>query len=133
MRWGGDRGRAKERGCAHIAITIPRAFGMQLLDALAGLGAPYRGGCEVSGNARKRGHSIWVTSGRPNRSSWSLRIKDHGDFEDFPAIPGRHCCACVAAGRAAGLFCNVPGVTFLADGCPSGGCSHNSGAIHGAP
>jgi hypothetical protein len=23
----------------------------------------------------------------PNRSSWSLRIRGHGDFEDFPAIP----------------------------------------------
>ncbi len=25
--------------------------------------------------------------GAPNLSSWSLRIRGHGDFEDFPAIP----------------------------------------------
>jgi len=25
---------------------------------------------------------VWL-----NRSSWSLRIRGHGDFENFPAIP----------------------------------------------
>jgi hypothetical protein len=28
------------------------------------------------------------SASRPNRSAWSFRIRGHGDFEDFPAIPG---------------------------------------------
>jgi hypothetical protein len=28
-----------------------------------------------------------------NRSSWRLRIRGHGDFEDFPPIPVRPCWA----------------------------------------
>jgi hypothetical protein len=29
----------------------------------------------------------WTDHPAPNRSSWSFRIRGHGDFENFPAIP----------------------------------------------
>jgi hypothetical protein len=33
----------------------------------------------------------WTDHPAPNRSSWSFRIRGHGDFENFPALSVRFC------------------------------------------
>lgn len=64
-----------------------------------------------AGNWLCRRRKVLADYLRPNRSSWSLRIRGHGDFESFPAISASDAAPrCASTSGTCSSF--VPGSRF---------------------